>query len=527
MEKNTETEIKLLIAKKNVKALVASPLVAKKTKKGSHKTVKLVNIYFDTRDLLLHQAGIAYRVRQNGKKYEATVKLGRSEAGGLSARQEYNVAVKNAKPNLSVFAESGLQVDFADILGTAQIEKLFTVRVKRELRLLQITKETVVEMAIDQGFISAGGKKETIDEVELELKEGSLADLLAYTAKIAAEVPVFTESRSKYARGLALLDKLEPEGARPLPEVDWDNDYCEEYKKQFYQYGTAIMEEQNVFADCGKLQTEADRIFLPYFERMQAALYWLQPVMDGSAGMQANLQGALRPLYKLRDTKTLLRRWKSLFKLADGRLGEDKVTRLLENRLEDIGDEIQLQVMRGTYSGIIFSLWAAMEGAGWKAEEYLQAGQLLQVRVKDILEKIEDAMSREKEAETEKAEAILTGKLASAKKGKKSTLKEPGYATVTRLGKEFYYLVTANESSKLTDLSKESRKKLEKLGEALRELFAVNSLGQSVPSELLKSNTVLSARQSGYLLGDLAAEQLMARKAVNKAFAKWLKTVKY
>jgi hypothetical protein len=65
------------------------------------------------------------------------------------------------------------------------------------------------------------------------------------------------------------------------------------------------------------------------------------------------------------------------------------------------------------------------------------------------------------------------------------------------------------------------------LGEALRELFAVNSLGQSVPSELLKSNTVLAARQSGYLLGDLAAEQLMARKAVNKAFAKWLKTVKY
>ena len=363
MQNNVETEIKLLIAKKYVKALTASSLIAKKTKKGSHKTVKLVNIYFDTRDLLLRQAGIAYRVRQNGKKFEATVKLGRSEAGGLSARQEYNVAVKNAKPDLSVFSDSGLQVDFDALLGTAQVEKLFTVRVKREIRLLQVTKETVVEMAIDQGFISAGGKKETIDEVELELKEGSLADLLAYTAKIAAEVPVFTESRSKYARGLTLLDKLEPEGTSPLLELDWEKDYCEEYKKQFYQYGTAVMEEQNVFADCGKLQTEADRIFLPYFERMQEALYWLQPVMDGSAGMQANLQGALRPLYRLRDTKALLRRWQSLFKLADGRLGADKVTRLLENRVEDIGDEIQMQVERGTYSGIVFSLWAAMESA--------------------------------------------------------------------------------------------------------------------------------------------------------------------
>ena len=524
MQNNVETEIKLLIAKKNVKALTASSLVAKKTKKGSHKTMKLVNIYFDTRDLLLRQAGIAYRVRQNGKKFEATVKLGRSEAGGLSARQEYNVAVKNAKPDLSVFNDSGLQVDFDALLGTAQVEKLFTVRVKREIRLLQVTKETVVEMAIDQGFISAGGKKETIDEVELELKEGSLADLLAYTAKIDAEVPVFTESRSKYARGLALLDKLEPEGTSPLLELDWEKDYCEEYKKQFYQYGTAVMEEQNVFADCGKLQTEADRIFLPYFERMQEALYWLQPVMDGSAGMQANLQGALRPLYRLRDTKALLRRWQSLFKLADGRIGADKVARLLENRVEDIGDEIQMQVERGTYSGIVFSLWAAMESAGWKAEEYLQAGQLLQVRVKDILDKIEDAMYRERE--TEKTGTMAVGNHAQDKKGRKVPLKEPGYVTVTRLGKEFHYLAAANEISKLSDLSKESRKKLEKLGEAIEELFAVNSLGQSVPAELLKANTVLAARQGGYLLGDLAAEHLMARKAVNKAFAKWLKTVK-
>ena len=222
----------------------------------------------------------------------------------------------------------------------------------------------------------------------------------------------------------------------------------------------------------------------------------------------------------------LLRRWKGLFKLAGGRLGEDKVTRLLENRIEDIGEEIQMQVLRGAYSGIVFSLWAAMEGAGWKAEEYLQAGQLLQVRVKDILEKIQAEMKKEKEAGAEKANVVLAGAFEAEKKGKKVKLQDPGYVTVTRLGKEFYYLVKANETSKLSDLSKESRKKLEKLGEAVKELFTVSSQGESVPAELLKVNTVLAARQGGYLLGDMAAEQLMARKAVNKAFAKWLKTVK-
>ena len=526
MEKNVETEIKLLIGKKDMKTLLASPLVAKKTKKGSHKTIKLVNIYYDTRDLLLQQAGIAYRVRQDGKKYEATVKLSKKEAGGLSARQEYNVAVKNAKPDLSVFNESGLQVDFDGILGSAQIEKLFSVRVKREIRLLQVTKETLVEMAIDQGFISAGGKKETIDEVELELKEGTLADLLVYTAKIAAMVPVFTESRSKYARGLALLDKLEPEGTRPVPEINWDNDYCAEYKKQFYLHGTAVMEEQNVFADCSRLQTEADRIFLPHFERMQEFLYWLQPMMDGSAGMQANLQGALAPLYRLRSAKLLLRRWKSLFKMADGRLGSDKVTRLLEDRIEDMGDEIQRQVLSGTYSGIVFSLWAAMENSGWKAEEYLQAGQLLQVRVKNILEKIGEELEKEQQNKREKASAIIVGNRKPEKKGKKINLQEPGYVTASHLSKELYYLITANEECKLNDLCKGSRKKLEKLGEAFAMMEKVHALGQAVPEELLKANTVLAARQSGYLLGDLAAEQQAARKAVNKAFAKWVRTMK-
>ena len=524
MEKNVETEIKLLIAKKDVKALLASPLIAKKIKKGSHKTVKLVNIYYDTRDLLLQQAGIAYRVRQNGKKYEATIKLSRKEAGGLSARQEYNVAVKNAKPDLSVFAEAGLEVDFNSMLGPAQIEKLFSVRVKREILLLQVTKETLVEMAIDQGFISAGGKKETIDEVELEVKEGSLADLLAYTAKIAATVPVFTESRSKYARGLALLDKLEPEGTRPVPEIDWENDYSAEYKKQFYVCGTAIMEEQNVFADCSRLQTEADRIFLPHFARMQEFLYWLQPMMDGSAGMQANLQEALRPLYRLRAAKALLSRWKSLFKLADGRLGSDKVTRLLEDQIDDIGNAIQRQVLSGVYSGIVFALWAAMEGAGWKAEEYLQAGKLLQVRVKDILEKIDAALAQGQAEKAEKVGALLAG--VSKTKNKKAKLQEPGSVTAARLSKELYYLTTANSECKLTDLCKESRKKLEKLGEALQKMEEVNTLGRSIPEALLKTNTVLAARQSGYLLGDLAAEQQAACKAVNKAFAKWVKTVK-
>jgi hypothetical protein len=290
------------------------------------------------------------------------------------------------------------------------------------------------------------------------------------------------------------------------------------------------MEEQNVFADCGRLQTEADRIFLPYFEKMEEFLYWLQPLMDGSAGMQANLQRVLQPLYRLKYAKLLQKRWKVLYKMADGRLGADKVAHLLEKRVKDLGDTVQRQVLTGTYSGIVFTLWAAMEKAAWKAEEYLQAGQLLQVRSKDILEKITGVLEQAQATRAEKAGALLadsmTGKAAPEKKKKKIKLDEPGYVTASHLYKELHYLVMANDTVKVPELGKESRKKLEKLGESLHALAEVNELGQTVPAELLKSNTVLSARQGGYLLGDLAAEQLLARKALSRAFEKWIKTVK-
>ena len=43
MEKNVETEVKLLVGKKELKELLELPLVAKRVRKGSHETLKLVN----------------------------------------------------------------------------------------------------------------------------------------------------------------------------------------------------------------------------------------------------------------------------------------------------------------------------------------------------------------------------------------------------------------------------------------------------------------------------------------------------
>ena len=523
MEKNTETEIKLLLSEKDRKTLLSSPLVTGKTQKGSHKTLKLVNAYYDTRDLLLQRSGLAYRIRQTGRKMEATIKVARREAGGLTARSEYNVPAKSWKPDFSGFAGTGLDPDPESLLGTAQAEKLFSVRIKRDVRLLQVTKETLVEMAVDEGFVSAGGKKERIREIELELKEGTLGDLLAYAAKIAALVPVFSESRSKYARGMALLGKLPGGLQKPLLKAEGEADYSTEAKALLYRSGAGILAEQNVFGD-SKLQTEADRIFLPYWEIMAHTLYWVRPALSAAAGMETNLRGVLLPLRGLRAAKALLARWRALYKSREEWLGGDKLARFLEQDIKARGEDIREKIAGGSYSAVIFSLWAAMEQSAWKAGEYLQVRQLLQVRTQAILDRVKAMVTEARKTRLKKLGILCRPDQAVP------AAKEIGTQEACRLALELEedltYLLDPETGLKAAALGKDSRRRLEKLGGAFASWQEIRALRQAIPEAAWGVRSAAGNRQIGFLSGILAAEQAAAEKALGKAFLRWMKTLK-
>ncbi|MCD7875202.1 MAG: CYTH domain-containing protein [Acidaminococcaceae bacterium] len=149
MDKTVEMEMKLTIARKDLKKLLASELITAKTIKGSLAKQELLTTYYDTESYKLTEAGMAYRIRHNGKKYEATIKIEQSSGGGLSVRREFNIPLKKDAPLLSGFAELGLEADLEELLAGEELQKLFTVEVKREVRLLQVTPATVLKMAID------------------------------------------------------------------------------------------------------------------------------------------------------------------------------------------------------------------------------------------------------------------------------------------------------------------------------------------------------------------------------------------
>ena len=200
-----EIEVKLNIEAGALQKLLSSPLITEKIVPGSEAVQHLATTYYDTESLKLMHSGIAYRVRQNGDKYEATIKTDKEVHGGFSCRNEYNVALKSAAPTLDGFKQAGFDADLGKMLGGEKLAELFTVSVERKLCLLKITDNTTLELAVDNGKITARtGNECPINETELEIKSGAKEDLLAYAGQIANLVPVTPENRSKYERGMKL-----------------------------------------------------------------------------------------------------------------------------------------------------------------------------------------------------------------------------------------------------------------------------------------------------------------------------------
>ena len=67
--------------------------------------------------------------------------------------------------------------------------------------------DCVVEVALDQGILSGGGKEIPLFELEVEYKEGSRAAMEAFAAELADIYGLQAEEKSKFARALALCEE--------------------------------------------------------------------------------------------------------------------------------------------------------------------------------------------------------------------------------------------------------------------------------------------------------------------------------
>ena len=178
--------------------------------------VALTNIYFETPDNQLRRWDMGLRIRGFGERYEMTLKAAGQTIGGLHQRPEYNVDL--ATPDLDIqLLPAEIWPVGCDLQALQQqLRPLFSTHFQREKWLVSY-QNSEIEVAFDQGAVTAGELSEPLYEIELELKSGERDDLLAFAAELANTGGLRLGSLSKAARGYALAQGKPQQALRPLP----------------------------------------------------------------------------------------------------------------------------------------------------------------------------------------------------------------------------------------------------------------------------------------------------------------------
>ena len=181
----------------------------------------LVAVYFDTPGELLARARVALRLRREGDTWVQTLK---AEGASAMHRLEHNVVVAGKRqPGLDLSRHDGSVAGRAlrAVLAGARDEPLllrYATEVQRTRRLLR-AGDARIELALDEGHITAGRRSLPICELELELLAGTPQALLDVAGRWVDRFGLVLDVRSKSERGHRLAAGVlasPPTKARPL-----------------------------------------------------------------------------------------------------------------------------------------------------------------------------------------------------------------------------------------------------------------------------------------------------------------------
>jgi triphosphatase len=216
-----EIELKLLLDPRQERMLRSGAAV-RHAAAGPARTRKLHSIYYDTADGALRGAGIALRLRRDGRKWVQTVKKApKGIAQGLSTPVEDECVLPGPALDLARIADDELREEVIGLAGPGLAPTVET-SFRRTTRTLHRDGGTV-ELAIDVGEVRANGSAAPLTEAEFEVKAGPEHTLFALAHDLVTQGPVRFSNLSKAARADALreggraVEPPRPVKARPAP----------------------------------------------------------------------------------------------------------------------------------------------------------------------------------------------------------------------------------------------------------------------------------------------------------------------
>lgn len=218
-----EIELKLALPSADAaglaRRLARVPVLARR--KAS--TQPLHNIYYDTPEQALRQQRAALRLRRVGSaarpRWLQTLKTSAEEDSALSRRGEWEVPVPDATLKRRALKETPWPRLDPDGAIFRALAPCFVTSFQRTRWTVRRRNGSVVEVALDLGFIEAGERRSPICELELELLAGSPQALFDVAQLIARDIAVLPASQSKAERGYALALGVAEAPLRARPPV--------------------------------------------------------------------------------------------------------------------------------------------------------------------------------------------------------------------------------------------------------------------------------------------------------------------
>ncbi|KNZ43331.1 CHAD domain-containing protein [Acetobacterium bakii] len=185
--------------------------------------------YFDTKNRGLHHAGYVYGISRSDDHWRATVKYsGVSENSNFVKKaQEWNIEIKSPIPDINYFRDTPIFYDLKKAQKNKELNPIFKTSFKRKKINLLYANNSWIEIAGDIGEISANGLSEPLSEIKLELKIGSMLEMLRLGTAIVKKNILFMENRTKHYRGFVLLglneknDKKNTLNLNPKEKITW------------------------------------------------------------------------------------------------------------------------------------------------------------------------------------------------------------------------------------------------------------------------------------------------------------------
>lgn len=212
MRRPVEIELKFQVPAEQAARLAAE--MARGSAPGGSARRTLVAAYMDSADRRLASAGIAWRLRREGRRWVQALKKG---GANPLERFEHEVIRPGPTPDASMHAGTAVGDELLAILEQAradgnEVGVRFRTEVRRTLRRIR-TRGAIVELAFDEGRIVAGEHTARIRELEFELVSGDVGAMIGLAARWCGRFGLAYDPRSKAERGDALAD------GRPLAPV--------------------------------------------------------------------------------------------------------------------------------------------------------------------------------------------------------------------------------------------------------------------------------------------------------------------